>query len=116
MYKNVVIAQICDLKLHLGCLYVNRIDYMHDVKLLSVFEWVRRHERLIQYSVHGSFTFFHPHQVQLVWTFLLLCCPQHVASTLWSKMAAVAPLSHLYSSQQEVEMRKEDCDPRMLRA
>ena len=60
MYKNVVIAQICDLKLHLGCLYVNRIDYMHDVKLLSVFEWVRRHERLIQYSVHGSFTFFHP--------------------------------------------------------
>ena len=62
------------------------------------------------------FTFFHPHQVQLVWTFLLLCCPQHVASTLWSKMAAVALLSHLYSSQKEVEMRKEDCDPRMLRA
>lgn len=29
---------------------------MYGIKLLSVFEWVKRYGSLIQYSVHGSFT------------------------------------------------------------
>lgn len=33
---------------------------MHDVKLLSVFEWVRRHEEPYNTQYMVVFTFFHP--------------------------------------------------------